>query len=347
MVDVIAGQSTWCKLVAWAALMDLTALLGGSIIISYTTWRLVAGHPISDRLLISWNIGNWVASGIVASGFWIDGIVGPYKNIYCCVRQDEYKVWSSTSTLVFIFGASIINCIFYRKAYHKLLYMEKNLANNTSASAHTKASRIVVQRGTLLVFITNMWWSLIIVAGFITAVGGTVPALLDIFGAFLVKCMPLFDSYFFHGMLKKVVQKDAQVNPERDSRLAKAKDSNSGEIRKNKINSTHHSKSQRHSSALNFLSSNQKSNRSRSKLKSSGQASKGYGKSSSKQVSNNSSSKHRSTSQAHSHEGRASESQKGPDSSRAQSPQPTDAEAGMVATPAGQQQATVKGDEAV
>ena len=256
----MTGESTWCDLVAWAALMDLTALLGGSIIISYTTWRLVAGYPVSDRLLILWNLGNWIVAGIVASAFWIEGILGPYKNLYCCVRQDSYRVWASVSTLVFIFATSIICAIFYRKAYDKLVYMEKNLVANKSP-AHTKASRIVVQRGTLLVVLTNLWWSLIIVAGIITAAGGVVPASLDMFGAWLVKCMPLFDSYFFYGMLKKVVHKDAKVNPERDSKLAKARNSNSAEIRKG-VGSY---RSSRHASSLAFWKQSSKRSKSSGK----------------------------------------------------------------------------------
>lgn len=201
-------------------------MLGGSVIIAFATYRLVAGRPLSDRHLITWNLVNWVAAVVVAAGFWIDGILGPYKNLYCCVREDAYHTWAVASTLFFIFAAGLLSSYYYAHAYKKLMYLEKVMTTPQNV-AHTKASRIVIKRGTLLVILIYFFWSLIIVAGFIIGAGGTVPASLDMFGAFLVKCMPLFDSLFLQNMIKKVIRKDSQVNPERDSMIAKARDSNS------------------------------------------------------------------------------------------------------------------------
>jgi hypothetical protein len=54
-------------------------------------------------------------------------------------------------------------------------------------------------------------WSLIIVANIMTAAGYAVPASLDMFGVFLVKLCPIFDSVFIMRMLRKITDKRAQV----------------------------------------------------------------------------------------------------------------------------------------
>lgn len=74
-----AADGPWCKLLGWGALIQLTALLFSVVVVSYATWRLVAANPLSDVHLLLAIIGSWVAAIIVGSGFWGDGIVGPYK----------------------------------------------------------------------------------------------------------------------------------------------------------------------------------------------------------------------------------------------------------------------------
>lgn len=63
----------------WGALIQLTALLFSVVVVSYATWRLVAGRPLRDMHLLLAIVGSWAAAVGVGSAFWGDGIVGPYK----------------------------------------------------------------------------------------------------------------------------------------------------------------------------------------------------------------------------------------------------------------------------
>lgn len=78
----LAEDGPWCKLLGWAALVQLTALLFSVVVVSHATWRLVNGTPLRDGPLFVGVVLSWVLSMVVASGFWSQQIIGPYKNLY-------------------------------------------------------------------------------------------------------------------------------------------------------------------------------------------------------------------------------------------------------------------------
>lgn len=63
-------------------LTQITALQIGSVLIAYTTWRMIQGQRTSDRLiLVGYVGGSWVAGLVVASLFLASDSLGPYKDL--------------------------------------------------------------------------------------------------------------------------------------------------------------------------------------------------------------------------------------------------------------------------
>jgi hypothetical protein len=204
-----AVEGPACTLVGWAALTQLISMLGASVAVAYSTHRLVTQRALRDRELFRMIAGTWVVSGLVGVAFVEGGIVGNFKDIYCCVAAKDYKAWAVGSTLAFIIGAATATTCLYVLSFRHLATME--LTNTTQSIAVVKASYIVVRRGSMLVGLIYFWWSLIIIANIMTALGYAVPASLDMFGAILVKFCPIFDSVFIMRMLRKISDKRAQV----------------------------------------------------------------------------------------------------------------------------------------
>jgi hypothetical protein len=145
-----------CTLVGWAALTQLTAMLGASVAIAYSTYRLVIERALRDREILAMIMGTWVVSGLVGVAFVTDGIVGNFKDIYCCVAAKDYKAWAVGSTLAFIIGAATATAYLYLLAYRHLATIE--MAKTAQSIAVAKASYIVMRRGSMLVGLIYFWW---------------------------------------------------------------------------------------------------------------------------------------------------------------------------------------------
>ena len=44
-----------------------------------------------DIQVIYWNIGSWVFAIVLAGIFLIGDLLGPYKGLYCCVKETNYR----------------------------------------------------------------------------------------------------------------------------------------------------------------------------------------------------------------------------------------------------------------
>jgi len=69
------------------------------------------------------------------------------------------------------------------------------------------ASQTIMRRGILLVSVFYGCWSVIIMVGLATSVGGHVPPVIDMFGAWLSKLMPVVDGVILLKMLNRVAAK--------------------------------------------------------------------------------------------------------------------------------------------
>jgi hypothetical protein len=160
---ILAVEGPVCTLVGWAALTQLISMLGASVAIAYSTYRLVTHHPLTDRQIALMIAGTWVVSGLVGVAFVGDGIVGNFKDIYCCVAAKDYKAWAVGSTLAFIIGAATATAYLYVLAFRHLAAMEGTGA--IQSTAIDKVSSIIMRRGCLFVGLIYFWWVPEVVVG--------------------------------------------------------------------------------------------------------------------------------------------------------------------------------------
>lgn len=151
--------------------------------------------------------------------------------LFSCVRDDAYVAWAVASTEIFVFGSAALAAYFYGRAWRRLREVEADVM--LSSTVTTKASAIVLHRGVLLVSLLFFWWSLIIAVGFIRVAGYETAAVLDVAGALLVKCMPLFDGLFIWRMVAKVVARDVSPLIDRHAMAGKGSKGSKSSGRKN------------------------------------------------------------------------------------------------------------------
>lgn len=125
---------TWCTFSAFVAIMAITALNSGAVCVAYSTWRLVQGNPMPDKLVILWNIASWVFAIILSSIFAMGGLLGPYKGLYCCVRETEYRAYAVAPIVVVTFTAITFMSMFY---YNSYLFIKQAEVKRGSAAGKT------------------------------------------------------------------------------------------------------------------------------------------------------------------------------------------------------------------
>lgn len=69
------------------------------------------------------------------------------------------------------------------------------------------ASKTIMARGIILVSVFYGCWSVIIIVGIATSFGAAVPPMVDMFGAWLSKLMPIVDGVILLQMMDRVVVK--------------------------------------------------------------------------------------------------------------------------------------------
>ena len=87
----------WCTFSAFLATVVMVALNFGTVCVSYTTWRLTCLKPVPDMVIWVWNVVSWVVGIILASLYMISDDLGPYKGLYCCIKEVLLSRWSSSS----------------------------------------------------------------------------------------------------------------------------------------------------------------------------------------------------------------------------------------------------------
>jgi len=85
---------------------------------------------------------------------------------------------------------------------------------------HSSASETIMNRGILLVSVFYGCWSIIIIVGFGTVVGIEYSPIVDVFGAWLSKLMPIIDGVILLKMMDRVVTKKDDKASERGKSAA-------------------------------------------------------------------------------------------------------------------------------
>ena len=197
-----------CRISAFFAIAQITALNLGAIFIALTTWRMIVGVRTPDRIILLYVMASWAAGVVLASLFMIGDTLGPYKGLYCCIKEQKYRSYAVLPILLVTALAVFSMCYLYFRSYQRLKQLEER---GTIVSNRINASRTVMRRGMFLVSSFYGCWSVIIICGIITAVDGHVPTALDMVGAWMAKCMPIVDSMLLLRMLSRIERRNVAL----------------------------------------------------------------------------------------------------------------------------------------
>jgi len=196
-----------CKFCGFIAILTLTALNGSSTTISYLTYLAVktgkkppTGHAIYGNLL------SWILGVAIACVYLTGNVLGPYRELYCCVKQDKYQ-GKLVGEMFMVCGVAASGQIFfYTSSYFEAL--KHNRAGNTS---RTRTSDIIMRRG--LEIVSSYWMSylLIIIEGVIIFLTNNPPIWLTIIAAWLPKLEPLWHCLLIYRILKRILKHKAKI----------------------------------------------------------------------------------------------------------------------------------------
>lgn len=101
--------------------------------------RLVLGRPLSDKAVLAWNGLSWAFAVVLAGAFLIGDQLGPYKGLYCCVRETQYRAYAVAPIIIVTLTALFSMSYFYYLSYTHIKALEgKRTTTTTTGTSRTK-----------------------------------------------------------------------------------------------------------------------------------------------------------------------------------------------------------------
>lgn len=170
-----AGDYWFCALSAYLTIAACIALCIAVVCISYTVLRVLQGNPVPEKTVMSWGLAGWIIGFLLATIFSGNGLLGPYKNLYCLVDQGLYRGYGTAPVLITVFGCFSLMVNNYVLAFSIVREAERRYEAESDFAYANKASRVVLRNGITVIGTFYISWFLIFLNAFITAAGGTVP----------------------------------------------------------------------------------------------------------------------------------------------------------------------------
>jgi len=168
--------------------------------------RMVLGNPVPDKLVVLYNAASWAFGFCLAGIYFVGDLIGPYKGLYCCIKETRYRAYAVTPSFLVTISAVCLMAHFYWQAY---IYIKKSEGKRSQAAGEgEKASTLILRRGITLVSCFYICWAVMLTNGFITSVGGQVHPGYDILAAWTAKLLPIVDSVLLMQMLSRILEKD-------------------------------------------------------------------------------------------------------------------------------------------
>jgi hypothetical protein len=107
------------------------------------TWcggRLVQGNPMTDKQVLMWNAFSWTFALVLAAIFLVGDLLGPYKGLYCCVKETRYKAYAVAPIIIVTFTAVVMMALCYYQAYEIIKAAE---SKRTSAAGQYRRKSVI------------------------------------------------------------------------------------------------------------------------------------------------------------------------------------------------------------
>ena len=117
---------------------------------------MVTGSPLSDTKLMLMNVGAWAIGGALAMVFLTNDLYGPYKQLYCVVKESSYHLYATLPCFVVTFGAIDAMIYYYYQSYEYIIKNQKSVPRD---------AEVLVKRGFIQGCVFYLLWSIVIIVG--------------------------------------------------------------------------------------------------------------------------------------------------------------------------------------
>lgn len=195
-----------CKVLGFIAIFTVTSQNGASSTVAYVTYLFVKhGKTPPMNTTIFGNLLSWLMGIAIAFIYLSGNVIGPYRGIYCCVKQENYSgILVAEIFLVFAFSLGLQTFLYWRGL---------SLSHSSFQLNASRTSRVVMQRGLEMICIFHTSYLLIAADAVAVFTRVQTSIWLSVVASCIVKLQPFCHCFLFHHILKKMNKKNAQVHP--------------------------------------------------------------------------------------------------------------------------------------
>jgi len=102
------------------------------------------------------NLGGWGVGGVLATIFLTNNLYGPYKQLYCVVKEDSYHLYATLPCFVVTFAAMDVMLYYYYHSYEHIIHNRKSVSSE---------AYVLVKRGFIQGCVFYILWSIVIIVG--------------------------------------------------------------------------------------------------------------------------------------------------------------------------------------
>jgi len=190
-----------CNFTAFWSLTTVITSNGSSVVVAYITYKVINGENATMHMVIVGNFLSFFVGAMFAAIYLAKEKLGPFLNLYCCVRDDAYDAAVIVPLVsVFVF-ATLTQMFLHRRSYLDYIKHVGALRANTSVSSKEAT---IKRRGLQMVFIFYSSYSVIVINGIIKLWSGTSNVWFQVVGAWMAKLEPTFHCLLLFQILQKV-----------------------------------------------------------------------------------------------------------------------------------------------
>jgi len=210
--------SPFCSGIAFFSCASMTAIMGGAVILAHTSSVMVFEKSrVHARNIVVGTAISWFVGIFVSLKLYLDGTLGPYQGLYCCITMASFSKNSVIFSFNFLVLSFVAQLILHIRTFrsiqlqdeisalleansmdHGAFRMSLQRSNETSTLVYSdhsnplsqpfkRSSREVVQWSLELIFVFTCCWTLLFINAAAVVMGFSPRVELEILAAWLVK----------------------------------------------------------------------------------------------------------------------------------------------------------------
>jgi len=201
VTDKPPSKGRFCNFIALWSLTTVITSNGSSVVVAYATYKLINGKKATISMVVVGNFLSFSFGATISAIYLAKGKLGPFLNLYCCVRDDAYDAAVIVPLVAIFVVATLTQTFLHSRSYLNYRKHIGKLRTNTSV---TSKEATIKKRGLQMIFIFYLSYSVIVMNGIIKLWSGTSSVWSHVFGAWMAKLEPTFHCFLLSEILQKV-----------------------------------------------------------------------------------------------------------------------------------------------